>query len=111
MSDWMVNKRRATTYSFHQQLSIDGQEQEWGRGTSDEQLPPAPENVKTKPDNGRITITWDPVPEALYYNLHFQTTKGVTIKPSELNRPIASSDDFNPIIGLKKKMPPQSKVP
>jgi len=57
MSDWMVNKRQTTTHSFHQKLSIEGQEEEWGGGTSDEQLPSAPENVKAKPDNGRITIT------------------------------------------------------
>ena len=71
-----------------------------GGGTSDDQLPPPPENVKAKPDNGRITISWDPVPDALYYNLHFMTTKGVTIKPNELHRPIASPEDFNPVIGV-----------
>ena len=30
------------------------------------------------------------------------TTKGVTIKPNELHRPIASNEDFNPVIGVTK---------
>ena len=46
-------------------------------------IPPAPANVAAKCGNGRITITWDPVPDAMYYNLYFQTTKGV--KSSSLN--------------------------
>lgn len=100
MRDWMLKNRLATTHSFHQTLFIEGQEEEWGAGTADDQLPPPPENVKAKPDNGRITISWDPVPDALYYNLHFMTTKGVTIKPNELHRPIASVEDFNPVIGV-----------
>jgi len=53
-----------------------------------------------KPGNGRITITWDPVPDAMYYNLYFQTTKGVQIKFSELTRPIAGPEDFKSVIDL-----------
>ena len=45
---------------------------------------------------------WEPVPDAMYYNLYFQTTKGVQIKFSELTRPIASADDFKSVIGVKK---------
>ena len=71
--------------------------------SDDDQLPPAPLNVKTKPDNGRIDVSWDPVPGALYYNLYFLTSKGVQIKPSELTRPIASSEDFQPILGVTKE--------
>jgi DNA-binding beta-propeller fold protein YncE len=78
---------------------------EWGAGeaTSEEQLPPAPANVAAKPGNGKITITWDPVPDAMYYNLYFLTNKGVQIKFSELTRPIASADDFKPVMGVTKE--------
>ena len=73
-------------------LCIEGIQGEWGGGDSvaeEEELPSPPQNVQAKPGNGRITITWDPVPDAMYYNLYFQTTKGVMIKFSELTRPIA----------------------
>jgi tripartite motif-containing protein 71 len=86
-------------------LSVEGIQGEWGAGDSiaeEEELPPAPQNIQIKPGNGRLTITWDPVPEAMYYNLYFQTTKGVQIKFSELTRPIAGEDDFKRVIGVKK---------
>jgi tripartite motif-containing protein 71 len=86
-------------------LSIEGPQGEWGGGDSvaeEDELPSAPANVHAKAGNGRITITWDPVPDAMYYNLYFQTTKGVQIKFSELTRPIASADDFKTVIGVKK---------
>ncbi|MBM4126998.1 MAG: 6-bladed beta-propeller [Nitrospira sp.] len=89
----------------HGRLSIEGIQGEWGSGDSvaeEDELPSAPANVHAKAGNGRITITWDPVPEAMYYNLYFQTTKGVQIKFSELTRPIASADDFKTVIGVKK---------
>jgi len=86
-------------------LLAQGHADEWGAGetTSEELLPPAPANVAAKPGNGKITITWDPVPEAMYYNLYFQTSKGVQIKFSDLTRPIASADDFKPVIGVTKE--------
>ena len=93
---WYVNRFR---------LFIEGIQDEWGGGDSvaeAEELPSPPQNVQAKPGNGRITITWDPVPDAMYYNLYFQTTKGVQIKFSELTRPIASADDFKSVIGVKK---------
>ena len=87
-------------------LYAEGTQSEWGAGDSvaaDEELPPAPQNVQAKPGNGRVTITWDAVPDAMYYNLYFQTTKGVQIKFSELTRPIASAEDFKAVIGVKKE--------
>jgi DNA-binding beta-propeller fold protein YncE len=86
-------------------LLAQGQTDEWGAGetTSEEQLLPPPANVAAKPGNGKITITWDPVPEAMYYNLYFLTNKGVQIKFSDLTRPIASADDFKPVMGVKKE--------
>jgi len=87
-------------------LTVEGTQGEWGAGDSiaeEEELPPAPANVVAKCGNGRITITWDPVPDAMYYNLYFQTTKGVQVKFSELTRPIAGEDDFKAVIGVKKE--------
>ena len=86
-------------------LGIEGLQGEWGGGESvadEEELPLPPQNVHAKPGNGRITVTWDPVPDAMYYNLYFQTTKGVQIKFSELTRPIAGPEDFKSVIGVKK---------
>ena len=43
------------------------------------------------------------LPDAMYYNLYFMTTKGVQIKFSELTRPIASAEDFKTVIGVTKE--------
>ncbi|TKB62680.1 MAG: hypothetical protein E8D48_07855 [Nitrospira sp.] len=86
-------------------IRIDGLQGEWGAGDSvveEEELPSPPQHVHAKPGNGRITVTWDPVPDAMYYNLYFQTSKGVQIKFSELTRPIAGPEDFKGVIGVKK---------
>ena len=56
-------------------------------------------------------LAWDPVPDAMYYNLYFQTTKGVMIKFSDLTRPIAGNDDFKAVIGVKKIKAPVWKAP
>src|SRR5215210_3557714 len=99
---WLLDE----TFHFDRlHLTIDGTQGEWGAGDSiaaEEELPPSPANIAAKSGNGRITITWDSVPDAMYYNLYFQTTKGVMIKPSDLTRPIASADDFKAVIGVKK---------
>ncbi len=90
----------------HRDLRAEGLHGEWGAGDSvaeEEDLPPAPTGLTAKPGNGRIVLTWEPVPEAMYYNLYFQTTKGVQIKFSVLTRPIASQDDFKSVIGVKKE--------
>ncbi|MFZ3012824.1 MAG: 6-bladed beta-propeller [Nitrospira sp.] len=86
-------------------IRIDGLQGEWGAGDSvaeEEELPSPPQHVHAKPGNGRIIVTWDPVPDAMYYNLYFQTSKGVQIKYSELTRPIAGPEDFKGVIGVKK---------
>lgn len=91
-------------YAFHGISSIEGQEEDWGAGqVAEENLPPAPANLQANPENGKITLTWDSVPGALYYNLYFSTSKGVQIKPCDLTRPIASQEDFIPKIGLTKE--------
>lgn len=101
MKKWWVHDamqlRRARLYA-------QGNPEEWGAGESiaEEEPPPPPTNVIAKPGNGRNFIAWDPVPDALYYNIYFLTTKGVQIKFSDLTRPIAGPDDFNPVKGVKK---------
>ena len=84
---------------------VEGLEEDWGAGEDLEQdtLPPAPTGVQAVAGNGYITVSWDPVPDAMYYNLYYLTSKGVTIKPNELTRPIAGRDDFNPVIGVNKE--------
>jgi DNA-binding beta-propeller fold protein YncE len=86
-------------------LCAEGNDSEWGAGDAapEEELPPAPTGVQAKPGNGRITLTWEPVPDALYYNVYYKTTKGVQVKFSELTRPIAEESDFNPVIGVTKE--------
>ncbi len=87
-------------------LSVSSTEEDWGAGElsgEEETLPPAPTGLKAVPGNGFITLSWEPVPDAMYYNLYYQSTKGVMIKPCELARPIASQEDFNPVIGVTKE--------
>ncbi|MBA3613588.1 MAG: hypothetical protein H0W49_11895, partial [Nitrospirales bacterium] len=49
-------------------LTVESGGEDWGAGqTQDANIPQAPENLRAIPDHTRITLTWDPVPEALYY--------------------------------------------
>lgn len=102
MKAWLLEE----LYPFDRRvLKIEGNRDEWGAGDSvaeEEDLPPPPTGLKAKPGNGRITLTWDAVPDAMYYNVYFMTTKGVQIKFSELTRPIAGPEDFKAVIGVKK---------
>ncbi|OLB03108.1 MAG: hypothetical protein AUH21_04260 [Nitrospirae bacterium 13_2_20CM_62_7] len=102
MNEWLFD---ATRRRGPRGLGVEGNPDDWGAGDSvaEEELPPAPTGVVVKPGNGRITVSWEPVPDAMYYNLYFLTSKGVQIKFSELTRPIASATDFNPILGVTKE--------
>jgi len=102
MKEWLSHEVPLT---IRPRLQAEGNAGEWGAGEAieAEKLPPAPTGVVAKPGNGRITISWDPVPDAMYYNLYFLTSKGVQIKFSILTRPIASAADFNPVIGVTKE--------
>ncbi|MGH7205259.1 MAG: 6-bladed beta-propeller [Nitrospiraceae bacterium] len=102
MKEWLLQEVPLTA---RQKLQVEGNSGEWGAGEAieEEKLPPAPTGVVAKPGNGRITIFWDPVPDSMYYNLYFLTSKGVQIKFSELTRPIASAADFNPVLGVTKE--------
>ena len=86
-------------------LFAEGGEEDWGAGEELEQekLPPAPTRIKAIAGNGFITVSWEPVPDAMYYNLYYLTSKGVTIQPNALTRQIASPDDFNPVIGVDRE--------
>src|SRR5436309_15449350 len=101
MKEWLLHEVPLT---LRPNLQVGGNAGEWGAGEAieEEKLPPVPTGVVAKSGNGRITISWDPVPDAMYYNLYFLTSKGVSIKFSELTRPIASAADFKPVIGVKK---------
>ena len=86
-------------------LRAEGFEEDWGAGedADQEKLPDPPAGVKAVAGNGFITLSWEAVPDAMYYNVYYQTSQGVSIKPNELTRPIASQDDFNPVIGVTKE--------
>ncbi len=105
MKDWLVREWHWRISGDRNVLRVEGVADDWGAGESvaEEDVPPAPAGVAAKPGNGRNTITWEPVPDAMYYNLYYQTTKGVQINYSDLTRPIASSEDFNPVIGVTKE--------
>src|SRR5437867_2275655 len=59
-----------------------------GGGTAAEHvdLPPAPANVHMTVGDGQITLAWDPIPEALFYNIYFKTSRGVTREAKEFDR-------------------------
>ncbi len=84
---------------------VEGLEEDWGAGedADQEKLPDPPSGIKVIAGNGFITLSWDAAPDAMYYNIYYQTSPGVKIKPNELTRPIASQDDFNPVIGVTKE--------
>ncbi|HSF10031.1 MAG TPA: SMP-30/gluconolactonase/LRE family protein, partial [Nitrospirales bacterium] len=85
-------------------VTVESGVEDWGAGQNeDANIPQAPANLRAIPDHTRITLTWDPVPEALYYNVYFMTTKGVQIKPNELTRPVAGQEDFIPKVGITKE--------
>src|SRR5437588_12966847 len=59
-----------------------------GGGTTAEQsdLPRAPRNVTVKIGDGKLTLDWEPVPDALFYNIYYKTTRGVTKEGKEFDR-------------------------
>src|SRR2546427_6933151 len=55
-------------------LTADGSAQPGG-GTTAEQsdVPRAPRNVTVKIGDGKLTLDWEPVPDALFYNIYYKT--------------------------------------
>src|SRR5947208_15288206 len=68
-------------------LTADGSTQPGG-GTTAEQsdLPRAPRNVTVKIGDGKLTLVWEPVHDALFYNIYYKTTPGVTKEGKEFDR-------------------------
>ncbi len=68
-------------------LFADGAPQSGG-GTSAEQadLPPAPQGITLKVGDGQLTLGWETVPDALFYNVYYKTSRGVTKEGKEFNR-------------------------
>ncbi len=68
-------------------LTVDGSAQPGG-GTAAEQsdLPPPPRGVSIKAGDGQLTVNWEPVPEALFYNIYYKTSRGVTKEGKEFDR-------------------------
>ncbi len=107
MNHWLIDewRRSWTNQTGRSLLHVQGNEEDWGAGdsTAADELPQAPVEVVAKPGNGRVLLTWDPVPEAMYYNVYYMTSKGVQITFSELTRPIASPEDFTTKVGVSKE--------
>lgn len=63
-----------------------------------------PKNLQAKAGNGEITLTWDPVPNAIQYNLYMATEYGINPKQySRLHNGMAHLNVTSPytIYGLK----------
>ena len=79
-----------------------------GGGTAAEQsnLPPPPCNVSLKIGDGQLTLDWEPVPDALFYNIYFKTSRGVTKEGKEFDRfryDAVGMERFKTKIGVTKE--------
>src|SRR6266705_5321869 len=88
-------------------LTADGSTQPGG-GTTAEQsdVPRAPRNVTVKIGDGKLTLDWEPVPDALFYNIYYKTTRGVTKEGKEFDRfryDAVGGDRFKTKIGVTKE--------
>src|SRR5437660_852952 len=88
-------------------LTADGSTQPGG-GTTAEQsdLPRAPRNVTVKIGDGKLTLDWEAVPDALFYNIYYKTTRGVTKEGKEFDRfryDAVGAERFKTKIGVTKE--------
>ncbi|TLY43495.1 MAG: hypothetical protein E6K59_06935, partial [Nitrospirae bacterium] len=88
-------------------LTADGSTQPGG-GTTAEQsdLPRAPRNVTVKIGDGKLTLDWEPVPDALFYNIYYKTTRGVTKEGKEFDRfqyDAVGTERFKTKVGVTKE--------
>src|SRR3989442_10368454 len=88
-------------------LTADGSAQPGG-GTTAEQSdePRAPRNVTVKIGDGKLTLDWEAVPDALFYNIYYKTTRGVTKEGKEFDRfqyDAVGAERFKTKIGVTKE--------
>ena len=88
-------------------LTVDGAAPAGG-GTAAEQsdLPPSPQSVGIQVGDGQLTITWESVPDALFYNIYYKTSRGVTKEGKEFNRfhyDAVGMERFKTKIGVTKE--------
>lgn len=88
-------------------LTVDGSAQPGG-GTAAEQsdLPPPPQGVSIQVGDGQLTIAWEPVPDALFYNIYYKTSRGVTKEGKEFDRfqyDAVGAERFKMKIGVTKE--------
>src|SRR6266852_9757915 len=88
-------------------LTVEGSAQPGG-GTTAEQadLQRAPRNVTVKIGEGKLTLEWEPVPDALFYNIYYKTTRGVTKEGKEFDRfqyDAVGTERFKTKIGVTKE--------
>src|SRR5437667_45625 len=88
-------------------LTADGSAQPGG-GTTAEQsdVPRAPRNVTVKIGDGKLTLDWEAVPDALFYNIYYKTTRGVTKEGKEFDRfqyDAVGTERFKTKIGVTKE--------
>src|SRR5437870_3685827 len=88
-------------------LTADGSAQPGG-GTTAEQsdVPRAPRNVTVKIGDGKLTLDWEAVPDALFYNIYYKTTRGVTKEGKEFDRfqyDAVGMERFKTKIGVTKE--------
>ena len=77
-----------------------------GAAAEKSDLPPSPGNVRMEVGDGQITLSWDPVPEALFYNIYFKTSRGVTKEGKEYDRfryDAVGAERFKTKIGVTKE--------
>jgi tripartite motif-containing protein 71 len=77
-----------------------------GAAAEKSDLPPSPGNVRMEVGDGQITLSWDPVPEALFYNIYFKTSRGVTKEGKEFDRfryDAVGAERFKTKIGVTKE--------
>src|SRR5256712_6317306 len=88
-------------------LTADGSTQPGG-GTTAEQsdVAGAPRSVTVKIGDGKLTLDWEPVPDALFYNIYYKTTRGVTKEGKEFDRfqyDAVGAERFKTKIGVTKE--------
>jgi tripartite motif-containing protein 71 len=78
-----------------------------GGGTAEKvDMPSAPANVRLKVGDGQVSLEWENVPDALFYNIYFKTTRGVTKEGKEFDQfryDAVGAERFKSKIGVTKE--------